>query len=211
MSGVCYVGIWNVDSLRGFIVAPLVFYLLVGTAFLASSFVSLFRIKTIMKHEGASTAKLEQLMTRIGVFSTLYIVPASCVVACLLYEQALFDTWMVTWQRDKCRLREYAIPCPPETAVSGDGSRPNFSVLMLKYFMALFVGITSGFWTWSSKTLNSWRRFYSKIISYLSFSRSPPDGAQSRSNKYVRGGRDDESLHLDLKYGPRNNRHEGYI
>jgi hypothetical protein len=165
-----------------------------------------------MKLEGASTAKLEQLMTRIGVFSTLYVVPASCVVACLLYEQALFDGWMVSWQREKCRLREYAIPCPAEGAVRGDGSRPNFTVFMLKYFMALFVGITSGFWTWSSKTLNSWRRFYAKVLTHLGFTNSlAADGG--RRGKFSRrdGPNDDESLHLDLKYGPTRHRHEGYI
>ena len=29
--------------------------------------------------------------------------------------------------------------------------------------MTLIVGITSGFWIWSGKTLNSWRKFYTRL------------------------------------------------
>ena len=32
---------------------------------------------------------------------------------------------------------------------------------MLKYFASLVVGVTSGFWVWSGKTLQSWKRFLS--------------------------------------------------
>lgn len=34
---------------------------------------------------------------------------------------------------------------------------------MLKIFMSLVVGITSGMWVWSSKTINSWRNFVGKL------------------------------------------------
>jgi len=41
----------------------------------------------------------------------------------------------------------------------GDGaSRPDFSVFALKYLACLAVGITSGFWIWTRKTLESWSR-----------------------------------------------------
>ncbi|KAF3840329.1 hypothetical protein F7725_019046 [Dissostichus mawsoni] len=40
---------------------------------------------------------------------------------------------------------------------------PDFTVFMIKYLMTLIVGITSGFWIWSGKTLNSWRRFYTRL------------------------------------------------
>uniref|UniRef100_A0A8B9TYA4 Frizzled class receptor 7 n=1 Tax=Anas platyrhynchos TaxID=8839 RepID=A0A8B9TYA4_ANAPL len=88
LSGVCYVGIYSVDSLRGFVLAPLFVYLFIGTSFLLAGFVSLFRIRTIMKHDGTKTEKLEKLMVRIGVFSVLYTVPATIVLACYFYEQA---------------------------------------------------------------------------------------------------------------------------
>nr|CAH8823259.1 unnamed protein product [Trichobilharzia regenti] len=42
---------------------------------------------------------------------------------------------------------------PPAHAVG----QPEYAVFMLKYFMSLVVGITSGFWIWSSKTVDSWQ------------------------------------------------------
>lgn len=164
----CYVGIWNVDALRGFVLAPLCVYLVLGTAFLLAGFVSLFRIRTVMKHDGTKTDKLEKLMIRIGIFSVLYTVPALIVIACLFYEQAYFDQWMTTWHKDMCTrksMSRYSIPCP---VIVDDRSReishrPEFEVFMIKYLMAMIVGITSSFWVWSSKTLTSWRQFFNHI------------------------------------------------
>ncbi|XP_038822603.1 frizzled-1-like [Salvelinus namaycush] len=140
LSGVCYVGINSVYALRGFVLAPLLIYLFLGTSFLLAGFVSLFRIRTIMKHDGTKTEKLEKLMVRIGIFS-VYTVPATVVIACYFYEQAFREQWEKSWMS------------------------PDFTVFMIKYLMMLIVGITSGFWIWSSKTLNSWRRFYTRLAS----------------------------------------------
>nr|KAG5702741.1 hypothetical protein BaRGS_003615 [Batillaria attramentaria] len=63
LSGVCFTGIFDEDALRGFVLAPLVVYLIIGTSFLLAGFVSLFRIRTIMKSDGTKTDKLEKLMT----------------------------------------------------------------------------------------------------------------------------------------------------
>ena len=162
MSGVCYVGLWNVEALRGFVLAPLCVYLVLGTIFLLAGFVSLFRIRTVMKHDGTKTDKLEKLMIRIGIFSVLYTVPALIVIACLFYEQAHFDTWMLGWHKEICTNKPlqalYSVPCPQgylEILVK----RPEFEVFMIKYLMAMIVGITSSFWVWSSKTLTSWKKF----------------------------------------------------
>ncbi|XP_076303950.1 frizzled-2-like [Tachypleus tridentatus] len=160
LSGVCYVGIWNVDALRGFILGPLFVYLVLGTVFLLAGFVSLCHIRTVMKHDGTRTDKLEKLMIRIGIFSVLYTVPAVIVLACYFYEQTYFDTWMLSWQNQMCKLRNYSIPCPVNQKY---WPKPDFAVFMIKYLMTLVVGITSGFWIWSGKTVNSWRNFYFKI------------------------------------------------
>ena len=40
---------------------------------------------------------------------------------------------------------------------------PDFSVLMLKHFMVLAVGITSGFWVWSGKTVDAWAAAISRV------------------------------------------------
>ncbi|CAI9605387.1 unnamed protein product, partial [Staurois parvus] len=140
LSGVCYVGINSVDSLRGFVLAPLFVYLFIGTSFLLAGFVSLlFRIRTIMKHDGTKTEKLEKLMVRIGVFSVLYTVPATIVLACYFYEQAFSPN-------------HHFAPMSPD-----------FTVFMIKYLMTMIVGITSSFWIWSGKTLQSWRKFYHRL------------------------------------------------
>ncbi|XP_028621450.1 frizzled-7 [Grammomys surdaster] len=158
LSGVCYVGLSSVDALRGFVLAPLFVYLFIGTSFLLAGFVSLFRIRTIMKHDGTKTEKLEKLMVRIGVFSVLYTVPATIVLACYFYEQAFREHWERTWLLQTCK--SYAVPCPP-----GHFSpmSPDFTVFMIKYLMTMIVGITTGFWIWSGKTLQSWRRFYHRL------------------------------------------------
>uniref|UniRef100_A0A4W5LZ10 Frizzled class receptor 1 n=1 Tax=Hucho hucho TaxID=62062 RepID=A0A4W5LZ10_9TELE len=107
LSGVCFVGINSVDALRGFVLAPLFVYLFIGTSFLLAGFVSLFRIRTIMKHDGTKTEKLEKLMVRIGIFSVLYTVPATIVIACYFYEQAFREQWERTWISQTCKT--YAV------------------------------------------------------------------------------------------------------
>lgn len=55
------------------------------------------------------------------------------------------------------------MPCPTGERVKGAGYKPNFIIFMIKYLMALIVGITSSFWVWSGKTLVSWTKFMNKI------------------------------------------------
>ncbi|KAG5327860.1 FRIZ2 protein, partial [Pseudoatta argentina] len=145
VAGVCTVA---PEGVRNFILAPLFVYLLLGTTFLLAGFVSLFRIRSVIKRQpGAKADKLEKLMIRIGVFSVLYTLPASVVLGCHMYESALRDEW----------LSSLTCPCHPRT-------RPLYSILMLKYFMALAVGITSGVWIWSGKTIDSWKRLWRRLF-----------------------------------------------
>lgn len=145
VAGVCTVA---PDGVQTFILVPLLVYLLLGTSFLLAGFVSLFRIRSVIKRQpGAKADKLEKLMIRIGVFSVLYTVPAGAVLGCYLYESSFRLEW----------LRGIACQCEART-------RPYYSVLMLKYFMALAVGITSGVWIWSGKTLDSWRRLWRRLF-----------------------------------------------
>lgn len=163
LSGVCFTGIFDEDALRGFVLAPLVVYLIIGTSFLLAGFVSLFRIRTIMKSDGTKTDKLEKLMVRIGIFSVLYTVPATIVIACYFYEQAFREKWTVTWQGTTCN--SFHISCPTKEAM---GSRPwpDFNVFMIKYLMTVIVGITSGVWIWTGKTFHSWKMFSRRIFSF---------------------------------------------
>lgn len=149
VAGICYVGNSSPENLKKYVLAPLIVYFALGATFLLAGFVSLFRIRSVIKRQGGVGAgskadKLEKLMIRIGVFSVLYAVPAGVVIGCLAYEAGGYGGWM------------RRVACGP-----GCGGRPLYSALMLKYFMALAVGITSGVWIWSGKTLDSWRRVWS--------------------------------------------------
>lgn len=91
----------------------------------------------------------------------------------------MFDLWTLSWQEDKCADTEYykyGIPCPSKNwigKVFQPGSlsqssptfvRPEFILFMIKYLMKLIVGISSGVWVLSSKTLATWRNFYHRIL-----------------------------------------------
>ncbi|XP_069504129.1 frizzled-8 [Ambystoma mexicanum] len=151
VAGICYVGNQSLENLRGFVLAPLLIYLLVGAMFLLAGFVSLFRIRSVILKQGGTTKtdKLERLMVRIGVFSVLYTVPATVVVACFFYEQHNRQAWEAA----------HNCPCSAQHPGAQTPRRPDYPVFMLKYFMCLVVGITSGVWIWSGKTLESWRAF----------------------------------------------------
>uniref|UniRef100_A0A8C2ZC23 Frizzled class receptor 7 n=1 Tax=Cyclopterus lumpus TaxID=8103 RepID=A0A8C2ZC23_CYCLU len=158
LTGVCYVGVHDVDALRSFVLAPLLVYFLVGSSFLLAGFRSLFRIRTVVKRSHTETAALDRLMVRIGAFGVLYAVPAAAVIACCLYEQAFRPRWERTWHMKTCE--HFAVPCP-----SGNFAplTPHFTVFMVKYLMTLIGGITSGFWIWSGKTLQSWLQFCKRL------------------------------------------------
>ena len=155
LTGMCYVGNQDIGALTGFVLAPLIVYLIVGTIFILAGFVALFRIRSNLKQDGGggpNIRKLEKLMAKIGVFSVLYTVPATCVIGCYFYERMNFGRW-----QHEARRR----PCLSKTECPLDQSIPTVEVYMLKIFMSLVVGITSGMWIWSSKTLSSWKHFCS--------------------------------------------------
>jgi frizzled protein 5/8 len=149
VSGICYVGNQSIENLVMYVLGPLVIYLIVGTLFLMAGFVSLFRIRHVIKRGGNNTDKLEKLMIRIGVFSVLYTVPATIVIACYLYEYRYREEW------------ETRITCP---CIDRNSSKPEYVVFVCKYFMCLVVGITSGFWIWTNKTVTSWINFANKLV-----------------------------------------------
>ncbi|CAG9773188.1 unnamed protein product [Ceutorhynchus assimilis] len=155
VSGICYVGNMNTVNLQTFVLGPLIIYLILGISFLMAVFVSLFRIRNVIEKRGgpgadsSKTDKLKKLTIRIGIFSVLYTVSATIVIGCHLYENAFHNEW----------LKSLACGCfYPIKA------KPLYSVLMLKYLMALAVGITSGIWIWSGKTLDSWRRLWKRLF-----------------------------------------------
>ncbi|KAI8116582.1 hypothetical protein FF38_13221 [Lucilia cuprina] len=160
LSGVCFVGQLDTHSLGVFLIIPLCIYLSIGALFLLAGFVSLFRIRTVMKTDGKRTDKLERLMMRIGFFSGLFILPALGYLGCLFYEYYNFDEWMIQWHRDICK--PFSIPCPLPRP-DGSESRPIFQIYMVKYLCSMLVGVTSSVWLYSSKTVVSWRNFVERL------------------------------------------------
>ncbi|KRX86000.1 Frizzled-5 [Trichinella pseudospiralis] len=120
-----------------------------------AGFVSLVRIHHIVKQQQglSKIEKLEKLMVRIGIFSVLYTIPATILIGCYFYEQHYRVLWemAITCQGPDCSLATGRAHHQP--------TKPEFSIAVLKYFMCLVVGITSGIWIWSPKTLDSWKRF----------------------------------------------------
>ena len=168
VAGICYVGNQSILNLRLFVLTPLSVYLLIGATFLVAGFVSLFRIRKAIKRQGqGKTDKLEKLMIRIGVFTVLYTVPATIVIACNFYDQHFRDHWEMN-RNCQCNV----------------GHKPDYSVFMLKYFMCLVVGITSGFWIWSGKTIDSYKKFYTKVFNCGKRSERTTQNHRTLAQKY---------------------------
>lgn len=95
LTGICGVGNTHLGALRLYSLVPSSIYLLVGITFLGAGFVALFNIRRslIRRTEQRRSQKLEKLMCRIGVFSILFTVPATCVIACQYYESLYRKDW----------------------------------------------------------------------------------------------------------------------
>ncbi|KAK0041803.1 frizzled-9 [Biomphalaria pfeifferi] len=165
LTGLCYVGNQDPDALTDFIIVPLIIYLIAGFVFIVAGFAAMFRIRNGLKQDGGNTniRKLEKLMAKIGVFSVLYTVPASCVIGCHFYERINFKKWQQQAKSMPCALDSQVMSspkghhdCPLEHSI------PTLELYMLKLFMSLAIGITSGMWIWSGKTVSSWKAFCSR-------------------------------------------------
>ncbi|XP_026867747.1 frizzled-3b isoform X1 [Electrophorus electricus] len=155
ISGVCFVGLYDVHTLRWFLLAPLCMDVLLGVALLLAGIMALNRVRMEIPLEKENQDKLVKFMIRIGVFSILYLVPLLTVVGCYLYEQAYRSVWETTWVQERCR--EYHIPCPYQVE---QASRPDLVLFLMKYLMVLVVGIPSVFWVGSKKTCFEWASFF---------------------------------------------------
>ena len=163
LTGLCYVGHMDKKAQTAFVVAPLAVYLILGTIFLLSGFFALFRIRKDLKHEGTPIRKLEKLMAKIGIFSVLYTVPATCVIGCYVYEQTNLQQWRYQSMNTDCKVIRTG-PHAGQKDCTLSKSIPTIEIYMLKVFMSLVVGISSSMWIWSSKTVNSWTTFFSRTL-----------------------------------------------
>ncbi|XP_055402465.1 frizzled-6 isoform X3 [Bubalus kerabau] len=110
ISGVCFVGLYDLDASRYFVLLPLCLCVFVGLSLLLAGIISLNHVRQVIQHDGRNQEKLKKFMIRIGVFSGLYLVPLVTLLGCYVYEQVNRITWEITWVSDHCR--QYHIPCP---------------------------------------------------------------------------------------------------
>ncbi|XP_069427543.1 LOW QUALITY PROTEIN: frizzled-3-like, partial [Ovis canadensis] len=110
ISGMCFVGLCDVDALRYFVLAPLCLCVVVGVSLLLSGIISLNRVRVEIPLEKENQDKLVKFLIRISVFSTLYLEPLRVVIGCYFYEQTYHGIWETTWIQECCR--EDHIPCP---------------------------------------------------------------------------------------------------
>ncbi|XP_070843883.1 frizzled-3a isoform X2 [Chaetodon trifascialis] len=155
VSGVCFVGLYNLTALRWFLLAPLGLDVVVGVALLLAGIAALNRVRMEIPLEKENQEKLVKFMIRIAVFSVLYLVPLLAVLGCYLYENSYRAVWETTWVQEKCR--DYHIPCPYQVEHT---SRPDLVLFLIKYLMMLIVGIPSVFWVGSKKTCFEWASFF---------------------------------------------------
>lgn len=165
LTGICGVGNTQLAALRLYSLIPSSAYLLVGITFLGAGFIALFNIRRSLIHNQRNptrrrrSQKLEKLMIRIGVFSILFTVPATCVIACQYYE----SLYRKEWERTIVCRASHSSSLLSDECAKHEPHKPEFWVFILKYFMSMVIGVTSGFWIWSSKSLNSWRVFFAKF------------------------------------------------
>ncbi|XP_054163932.1 frizzled-4-like [Oppia nitens] len=155
LTGLCYVGHHDPSALLYFVIIPQSVFSIFAILVLIFGFISLTRIRSDLQYGGHNTNKLDRLMIRIGVFTTLYTVPALVVIGCHIYEYLKSNEWRET-SLDRSRM------CHDMNTMNAcrlNESIPMKEVFVLKIFMSLVLGISTGIWVWSNKTWNSWTRF----------------------------------------------------
>jgi len=129
--------------------------LLVGCTLAALGGAALIQVRQAMKSAGQSTSKLERLMTRLVVFAALYVLPVLGSLACVLYEAWHRPRWrsLALLAALDCRIEPSCTPGPSYQAAGVE-------VALLRLFLSLVVGVTSGMWVWSGKTCRAWSKLF---------------------------------------------------
>lgn len=156
------------------VILPLSVVLLLGSLFIIIGFVGMLQIRRFMVHRGKERESviLEKLMLRIGVYVAIYIIPATILVSCFIYEIHTRPNWNTL--SDPCDV------C----------SRPNTGVFMVRIFMFLLIGVFTGAWIWSRKTLQSWKKLPVKLRQCVfptteRTQDNPPSGTEAKLTSFT--------------------------
>jgi Frizzled/Smoothened family membrane region len=159
---------------------PLLIYFSLGVILLTIGFLNLWSLRSSLKktHPGMDkTSKLTQLMSKIGVFSVLYTVPAIFVILSLFYEQHYRPQW------------EVARLCPCARQFTGSTTTTALLLSLVKIASMLVVGWTSGIWICSTKTLQSWCDVLCCLRICFSCCCCPDDSDEEGSRHHHRRGK----------------------
>ncbi|NXJ36553.1 FZD6 protein, partial [Ciconia maguari] len=156
ISGVCFVGLYDLDASLYFVLLPLCLCVFFGLSLLLAGIISLNHVRQVIQHDGRNQEKLKKFMIRIGVFSGLYLVPLVALLGCYVYELVNRKIWETTWVFDHCN--QYHIPCPYQAS----STRPEIFLFLMKYLLTLIVGISPVFWVGSKKTCSEWANFFNR-------------------------------------------------
>ncbi|XP_066975563.1 LOW QUALITY PROTEIN: frizzled-4-like [Macrobrachium rosenbergii] len=140
LTGTCYAGQQNTETLVRFVLVPQFLYLVTGATLVLVVFACLWRARGRLRDQGMKTDKVDVTAARVGVVAVLYMVPATCQVGATFYEYVEREHW----------LRDPTV-------------RPNMEVFMLKIFMSMAVGIMGGLFLINGRVLNSWKRFFKRF------------------------------------------------
>ncbi|XP_048506748.1 frizzled-9-like isoform X2 [Athalia rosae] len=150
LTGLCQI---SDDSALWLEVLPHAILLLLGCIFASVAGLALVRVRRAVRLAGRSATKLERLMTRLGIFALLYALPALGGLACVLHESSVRPRWrtLALLAALDCRATQNCSPGPVYRAAG-------LEVVLLRLFLSLVVGVTSGMWVWSGKTCRAWSR-----------------------------------------------------
>ncbi|XP_003740054.1 frizzled-4 [Galendromus occidentalis] len=127
LTGVCYVGNQNRDTLLAFVILPHIACLCLGAAFLVSGALKNYRHRNRKPYKEMP----EDSGSRTWIFAILYFIPACGVLGVNIYEYLNRDSWTLN------------------QSVRSAG--PYVECFSFKFFMSVIVGISAGLWTWCSK------------------------------------------------------------
>ncbi|XP_070148948.1 frizzled-4-like isoform X1 [Polyergus mexicanus] len=150
LTGLCQV---SDESALWLEVLPHAMLLLLGCVFSSIAGSALIRVRKAVRCAGRSATKLERLMTRLGIFALLYALPALGGLVCVLHEASVKPRWrqLALLAALDCRTAQNCTPGPIYRAAG-------LEITLLRLFLSLVIGVTSGMWVWSSKTCRTWSK-----------------------------------------------------
>ncbi len=163
--GVCFAGTRSRAALLAFVIVPLSIVLLVGVGFLLAGLVAMCQIRRDVRSSGERTESLERHMKRVGVFSVMYTIPAACLLACYVYEYASRDGLLKRREANGADYGDYV----------GDDLGLEVKVFTLRIVASLALGVSSGVWVCSCKTLATWAKACGRLCG-----QSPSLGASTQ-------------------------------